>query len=416
MNIFRYRVFCDSILYKRVEPLIDSGTAGFFIDEEEFDLKYLPFKKEDYYWLKFNRERDNTNIYAPFRDNNDIYNIKLIIDYAEYNFSIENKINLLNIQLNNSINFLEGKFNNSDTNPFYLNKDTERTSNNLIQLSLKSNNYIEINLNPNNDLSNNEINYLKDIISNYFLEYKQKYSFLAKKIHNKRGRLPKYSEETIEHSKLEFDNIKDRIKTFCLNYIFKKIEEELKNKSGLIKLSKIKQEGKRKVSNDYYYNFIIQTFKSIFIQKVKFICKDENNNINLIDEIYERKNEYKEIIDFFNMKYIYFFENLKTYLKSEVTEEGNKKDWEKLKENLEKSDNTNNINNKEIIDNNKILLSLITNFRQSINEYIKKYNEEYKKFFILSFEEFFKKLKPRENHSENKKKEKSKFLPKFYIK
>ena len=77
--------------------------------------------------------------------------------------------------MNNSINIdeLKEEFNTSDTNPFYLYKDTEDTNNNLIQLSLKSNNYIEINLNPDNDLSYNEINAFKDIISHYFIKYKQ---------------------------------------------------------------------------------------------------------------------------------------------------------------------------------------------------------------------------------------------------
>ena len=175
MNFFRYIVVVDSVLYKKEEPLIDSRKAGFFISGEEFDSKYLPFKKEDYYWLKFNRERDNKIIYVPFRDKDGIYYVKLIIDYSDNNFSIENRINLLNIQLNNSINIdeLKHKFNASDNNPFYLNKDIEETNNNLIKLSLKNNNYIEINLNPDNDLSHNEINELKDMISHYFLKYQQ---------------------------------------------------------------------------------------------------------------------------------------------------------------------------------------------------------------------------------------------------
>ena len=83
---------------------------------------------------------------------------------------------------------------------------------------------------------------------------------------------------------------------------------------------------------------------------------------------------------------------------------------------MEKSNNAININNKESIDNNEILFSLIKNFRESINEYIKKYNEEYKEVFILSFEEFFKKLSPMKKHSDNKRKEKWKFLPKFILK
>ena len=434
MHTFKYKVICDT-LYKYYMPSTKSKKSWFLNAGEQFNSKYLPFKHNDNnYWLKFNREKDNKIVNAQLKNENGDYKIKLIIDYSENNISSENKINLLNIQLKDSINIYDIKkeLNTSNTNPFHLNE--LKASNNSIQLFLQKKNYIEINLllNPNDNLLNNEINELKEIISNYFLKYKQNYCLLTKKRKHNRGRLSKSKEKEFEvrHSKFEFDNIKDKIKTFCLNYILNKLNEELSiqnnklnNKFEKKKLFKIKQNGKRKVSNNYYNEFIKETFKEIFRRKVIFQCNEENNNIILIDEIYERKNEFKEIIDFLDMKYIDFFEIIKTYLKSEdVPEIKNKEKWEELKEKLEKNDDNSKINNPRMLDNNKIVISLKKDFRESINNYIEKEyeNEEYEKYkevFILSFEDFFKILEPKQNkHLDCKKKEKSKSLPTFKIK
>ena len=423
MKFFRYKVIY-SILIKHYEPSLKSRTSGFFSFKDEFDSKYLPVKIIDDYWLKFNREKDNEIRYVMFKEKDDEdYLLKLIIDYSESDSSSENQINLFTIQLDNSINIdlVKSEFNTSTNNPFHLRQNDENTNNNPIQLFLKKYNYIEINLLPEiyNNLLRNRVEELKDTISKYFLKYKQNYCFLTRKRHNNKGRLAKDSEDIIEHGKLDFDNIKDKIKTFCLKYILKKLNKELaniknenlKNKLGQIKLFKLKQTGKRDVSNTYYENFINKTFKSIFRQKVSIQCKEENNNINLIDKIYKGKDEFKDIIDFLDMKYIYFFENLETHLKSDFSEIENKEIWEKLKLNLKKIDNKIGKN----LDNNKILLSLKEDFRESINKYIEKQNEEYKEVFILSFEKFFKKFKPKKKYSEIINKENSQYLPKFIV-
>ena len=423
MKFFRYKVIY-SILIKHYEPSLKSRTSGFFSFKDEFDSKYLPVKIIDDYWLKFNREKDNEIRYVMFKEKDDEdYLLKLIIDYSESDSSSENQINLFTIQLDNSINIdlVKSEFNTSTNNPFHLRQNDENTNNNPIQLFLKKYNYIEINLLPEiyNNLLRNRVEELKDTISKYFLKYKQNYCFLTRKRHNNKGRLAKDSEDIIEHGKLDFDNIKDKIKTFCLKYILKKLNKELaniknenlKNKLGQIKLFKLKQTGKRDVSNTYYENFINKTFKSIFRQKVSIQCKEENNNINLIDKIYNGKEEFKDIIDFLDMKYIYFFENLETHLKSDFSEIENKEIWEKLKLNLKKIDNKIGKN----LDNNKILLSLKEDFRESINKYIEKQNEEYKEVFILSFEKFFKKFKPKKKYSEIITKENAQNLPKFKV-
>ena len=423
MKFFRYKVIY-SILIKHYEPSLKSRTSGFFSFKDEFDSKYLPVKIIDDYWLKFNREKDNEIRYVMFKEKDDEdYLLKLIIDYSESDSSSENQINLFTIQLDNSINIdlVKSEFNTSTNNPFHLRQNDENTNNNPIQLFLKKYNYIEINLLPEiyNNLLRNRVEELKDTISKYFLKYKQNYCFLTRKRHNNKGRLAKDSEDIIEHGKLDFDNIKDKIKTFCLKYILKKLNKELaniknenlKNKLGQIKLFKLKQTGKRDVSNTYYESFINKTFKSIFRQKVSIQCKEENNNINLIDKIYKGKDEFKDIIDFLDMKYIYFFENLETHLKSDFSEIENKEIWEKLKLNLKKIDNKIGKN----LDNNKILLSLKEDFRESINKYIEKQNEEYKEVFILSFEKFFKKFKPKKKYSEIITKENAQNLPKFKV-
>ena len=423
MSTFRYKVIYHT-LFKFVEPSKNSTTAGFFNFKDEFSSENLPFKVGEDYWVKFNREKDNKTLYVLFKEENDDddYKLKIYIDYSEVNNSIninENQENLFKFQLLNSINFdiLKDKTNKSTTNPFHLKLKEENAEKNPIQIYINKN-YIVINLISNSDnFQKNNVVY--EIMDKHFLSYRQNYSFLTKKRHTERGRLSKNSDEIIGHDNLEFDNIKDKIKNFCLKYVLNKLNEELDKYNneeitkelGKMKLFKIRQQGRRTVSKNYYYNFINKTFKSIFREKVIFQCKDELINIKLIDKIYERKNEFQDIIDFLDMKYIYFFYKLKIYLKSDLSERENineedKKLWRKLKDDLGKNEDifdkffdfTNSLEEKHVNDKNKILLSLIEDFRESINKYLDKEKKDktYKEVFILSLKDFLKKLKLKE--------------------
>ena len=113
--------------------------------------------------------------------------------------------------------------------------------------------------------------------------------------------------------------------------------------------------------------------------------KWENNKINII----KARND-DNIYEFLNMNFLHFLKNLKIYLKNNIFSNiGNEDDWKNLKRNLIKKDE---MDIEESIDNNnKILKSLLEDFRKNINDYLYKNKEtkEYKEALIFGIENYF---------------------------
>ena len=96
------------------------------------------------------------------------------------------------------------------------------------------------------------------------------------------------------------------------------------------------------------------------------------------------------------MDFLYFLKSLKIYLKNNnFSNIENEDDWKNLKRNLIKKKNKKkkyDMDIEESIDNNnKILKSLLENFRKNINDYLSKKGEtkEYKEALILGIENYF---------------------------
>ena len=180
-----------------------------------------------------------------------------------------------------------------------------------------------------------------------------------------------------------FDNSNIYVKFH--NLILKILKEKIKNVFSKI----IKEETQKAPSNLFSLiksqnnsnNNINKTIESFFnINK-----KCENNIINII----KARND-DNIYEFLNMNFLHFLKNLKIYLKNNIFSNiENEDDWKNLKRNLIKKEY---MDIEESIDNNKILKSLLGDFRKNINDYLSKKegeNKEFKEAFILGIENYF---------------------------
>ena len=176
-----------------------------------------------------------------------------------------------------------------------------------------------------------------------------------------------------KHDKFSFDNMMKRVKSLSNDIIIDelniKINDVIKLKEiGQIKFLKIKPD-EEIPTKQYYLDLLHRTFRKIIGSHVnnKYKNKDGNNKelIEKIDEIYKKGNYQKvikDLVDFFNLKYIVFWEGLKIHM--------NQKDKKIISL----------IENK---DNNIFLASLIEKFIPKVEEFLnkKKEDEDYKAKF-----------------------------------
>ena len=145
--------------------------------------------------------------------------------------------------------------------------------------------------------------------------------FEVKKINNF-GRKKKDSGEEGKHTKNSKDNLRSKVKTCSLNFLYEFFNKEIHkinlndvNKSAEWRLYKIKTlDNKTKI---YNLDLLNQSLKSIFSGPISHRAdKNENHNKDLIDKIYKINQEgnsekTKKIIKLFNMKYKDFFDYVK---------------------------------------------------------------------------------------------------------
>jgi hypothetical protein len=136
------------------------------------------------------------------------------------------------------------------------------------------------------------------------------------------GEKKKNSGETGKHDKFSKDNLRSKVKTLSLKFLYEYFNKEIQkidindlNKSADWRLYEIKSvDNKTKI---YNLELLNQTLKSIFSTPISGRAdKNENHNKDLIDKIYKINQEgnsekTKKIIKFFNMKYKEFFNYVK---------------------------------------------------------------------------------------------------------
>jgi hypothetical protein len=136
------------------------------------------------------------------------------------------------------------------------------------------------------------------------------------------GRKKKNSGETGKHGKNSKDNMRSKVKTCSLKFLYKYFNKEIQkidindlNKSADWRLYQIKTEdNKTKV---YNLELLNQSLKSIFSSPISGkSVKNKNHNKDLIDKIYqinqeENSEKTKKVIKFFDMKYKDFFNYVK---------------------------------------------------------------------------------------------------------
>ena len=173
------------------------------------------------------------------------------------------------------------------------------------------------------------------------------------------------------HDKFSFDNIMKKVKYLSINIIINNLNSILKDinipKNELSPLKPIKQ----KKSN--YVNLLESTLKDILSSEITSKSKyEKDHNKELIDKIYEiyekgsNDKKIKDLVNFLNMKYEDF--------------------WKELNDNNKKD-----INLKESIEDNKIILSLKENFLNEVDNYLnneEEENEERKINYKIKFKEF----------------------------
>ena len=270
---------------------------------------------------------------------------------------------------------------------------------NITQLDFPCPNYIKPNDSINLPFSNQKRKRSKNkviksfpIIENNFLNNSED---LAKKDKKKLfttkkkiilGEKKKNSGKNGKHGKNSNDNLRSKVKTCSLNFLYEYFNEEIPkidindlNKSVDWKLYKKKYvDNKTKV---YNLDLLNQSLKSIFSAPISGrYNKTENHNKELIDKIYKINQEgnsekTKKIIKFFNMKYKEFFNYVKIIKDNKNLQEkidgldDDIKDMVKkfdfyLEENLSKDNKDKDYNQK--------LIALIKNFPEDINNMIVK--------------------------------------------
>ena len=236
-----------------------------------------------------------------------------------------NKTKILN--LNSQISFSDYKYNDrtnfSNKSKFFdsfsfFEKNNDSFNSTLSNKKRKRNN-TKINntfLNINNNFNNiPEFLPKQDINSD-----KSKLFIIDKK--NNNGRKKKNSGETGKHTRESKDNLRSKVKSLSLTFLYEYFNNEIKkidinnlNKSAEWRLYKIKTfDNKTKV---YYLDLLNKSLKSIFSTPISGrVDKNENHNKDLINKIYKINQEgnlekTEKIIKLFNMKYEEFFNYVK---------------------------------------------------------------------------------------------------------
>ena len=393
MNI--YKVTCNYLNERWERSINDSSkTENHYVCGDTILSDKKPLKEDGNEWLEFKSEKDGQIRYVCFRDKTG-YNLKEVTNLFE-KAKYKKKYSLEETKNNNE--HITSTQQNKNNNPFNINipfeekKDYKIQSNmssipyNKDEISQENSNYDNQSNIYNNNFDQKEetksINFNNFPISNFMereeLQKPQKTGQNNNQCQNlKKKQNSKYYKSKIyaRIHKLILKIIETKIKNvFCK--IIK--EETQKNPSNLISLK-----NNKKNSN----NNISKKIESFFIISIK--C--ENNIINII----KARND-DNIYEFLNMDFLYFLKSLKIYLKNNnFSNIENEDDWKNLKRNLIKKKNKKkkyDMDIEESIDNNnKILKSLLENFRKNINDYLSKKGEtkEYKEALILGIENYF---------------------------
>ena len=392
-----YKVTC-CYLNERSEPTVNDSSkiknhyefGDIILSDEE------PFERDGNEWLKFKSEKDGQIRYVCFRNKTD-YNLKQVTNRFEI-AKYKKKYSLEETKNNNE--FISSTEQIKKNDPFNVKFKFEEKKDYITQSIISSipNNINEMyqeNLNYDNQsniLNNNcdkkeeyeikSINFNNLPFSNY-MEIEE--SHLQLPVDLKIGQNNNQSQNII-NKKRKYD--KSNIYVKIHNLILKILKEKIKNVFSKI----IKEETQKDPSNlisliksqNNSNNNINKTIESLFNINIK--C--ENNIINII----KARND-DNIYEFLNMDFLYFLKSLEIYLKNNnFSNIENEDDWKNLKRNLEKKNKKDDMDIEELIDNNKILKSLLEDFRKNINDYLSKKegkNKEFKEALILGIEDYF---------------------------
>jgi len=144
---------------------------------------------------------------------------------------------------------------------------------------------------------------------------------------NDRGRKKKNSNKKGKHTRDSPDNMRSKIKTYSLKFLYYYFNEKIKEIgiNDLDRLYQIRRVNKK--TKVYFLDLLNQSLKSIFSSPIsRKSDKIETYNKNLIDKIYTINEEgnsekTKKIIKFFDMRYEEFFDIIKKIKDEEKSQE-----------------------------------------------------------------------------------------------
>ena len=367
--MIEYEVNYNSLAIKAL-PTNNSEIVGYFQKGEKILTGGKPIMGDDNNYYVCYISETGLLRYVCYKDQNGKKNLTSTSKNFEEPSDYFKNNNDCNISKNFSLSpFLnENNFNNNffNNDNLFINSQIE-FSNTIKSGIYKDSSFINI---ENNNLPNNISSPNQDIKEIFIVDYMQNIS-------NSYNKNDYYKPR---HDKFNYDNMMKKAKSLSINIIRKKINLTLKKIKELKKyflqaeLLTLKQNKNYYTKNDYL-NLLKLTFREIFSSEVSSKCKNKKEHnkeiFNKLDELYKKKineKEIKDLIDFLNMKYEDFFEEL--------------------------NNNEKNSNIDEKTNTNKFILSLIKDFLTEVDIYLNKdkgkeeKKEEYKKKFIELLKKF----------------------------